>query len=1138
MTLDITRNSFDSLHDFSGVLQQQGKVLLDSEHNEFARIVEQRLRVLGLDVMGPPAAGPAVVPRTTAEGFKITLDAAGTLRIGSGRAYVDGLLAENHGRTRGQPSGEAADWERRSEQRAVSAPAGGIAYAEQPSLFIPGPPAQGGGGAIDPAAPPKNAAYLVYLDVWRREVSAFQHPDLVEPALGFDTTGRMQTVWQVRLLTGIGDGVTCATKAEDIPGWVERTRPSGGRLTTFAREEPATEDLCVLPPGSGYRGLEHRTYRVEIHDGGAPGKATFKWARHHGSVLAAVVGVQGDRKAITVDRLGIDDELSIRQHDWIEVLDDALELAGRSGEVRRVEKIRADGRTVELSTPLTAGLFPVDGQGRPEAIRHMRVRRWDQKGTVFAGDPSQPGVDVTVATLDGSSSGVIPVPVTSQLRVRLEDGVEISFSTRDGGEFRPGDAWTFVARAASGPGGVGTVEKLIEAPPRGVHHHYCRLAVVSKNGQVADCRVLWPPEGGASVGCGCTVCVEATEHAQGLLTIQQAIDQVIASGGGTVCLGPGEFRVDEGVRIEEAKGLRLCGHGVATTLIGGATAPCIWVRRSVDVTIDRLQAIGAGVVAGADGQSGEFKDSVNLMGERVGLVLEVGPAAAEVVAVEDCLGVRVERCVLKHVERERSKVAVVGLGGALWGITVGECALEGAVGVGLRLADREKGGRDTALFLDLRIWGNVMAVGRMGVAFDGHAFHAGRTIIEDNLIGSGVGGVAGVSLPGVGHPLAVSIVRRNMIMFVRHGVRATLDGLAIEENRIAFAFASGVLLRTLDESSKLSRARISRNEIYVCMERGVELGGKLGEVVIEGNAISHVGAEGIAGLAETDVSIQRAIAADNRIDLAGFMGKAAAGIVLARAEEVEVRDNRITRVGTMVLGSNTSETGARGVTLGGCRRSRVRGNSIGPLGSSAPFKMPVVGIEVLAATDSADVLDNQVMRDEGKTSDGSPFVGIRVGLGDGAQADTQLQSVGGLTFQSAGKLTILRSAIGLVALQLATPSGPRPAVAVRGNRVVARGAGSAAEVSNTAGAAAIADNRLAVVEGGGAVSALLAKAAGLVVADNVLECSPNAPAAVLTAGTDKEPAAVVHGNLFRGAGIQLNGTPTLPSPWDKLNVKF
>ena len=54
---------------------------------------------------------------------------------------------------------------------------------------------------------------------------------------------------------------------------------------------PAPTDDCTIPAAGGYRGTENRLYRVEIHQGGALGAATFKWARHNASVGTAVTAI-------------------------------------------------------------------------------------------------------------------------------------------------------------------------------------------------------------------------------------------------------------------------------------------------------------------------------------------------------------------------------------------------------------------------------------------------------------------------------------------------------------------------------------------------------------------------------------------------------------------------------------------------------------------------------------------------------------------------------------------------------------------------------------------------------------------------------------------------------------------------------
>ena len=66
-----------------------------------------------------------------------------------------------------------------------------------------------------------------------------EDPELVEKAVGVDTTARLQTVWQVRVLQNPGTGTACATDDDDIPGWPALIRPSGARLTTSTGALPA-----------------------------------------------------------------------------------------------------------------------------------------------------------------------------------------------------------------------------------------------------------------------------------------------------------------------------------------------------------------------------------------------------------------------------------------------------------------------------------------------------------------------------------------------------------------------------------------------------------------------------------------------------------------------------------------------------------------------------------------------------------------------------------------------------------------------------------------------------------------------------------------------------------------------------------
>jgi len=262
MSFDLSRIRFDARRDFLGVVMQQGRVQLDADWNEWVAQLARRLQAGTVDTFNG-----SVVPRTTPDGFHIEAT-AGALSIGVGRMYVDGLLAENHG-----DAPEAWD-STLAELSGTTA----LDYTAQP--YYPDPPPL-----------PEADRHLVYLDVWQRDITAVEDPSLIEPAVGVDTTGRRQTVWQVKLLEDVGDDVTCATADEDIPGWVELTSPSAGRLSTGTAVPGFEPDPCRIAPAAGYRGLENQLYRVEVHTGGPLGTARFKWSRDNASVASRVTHI-------------------------------------------------------------------------------------------------------------------------------------------------------------------------------------------------------------------------------------------------------------------------------------------------------------------------------------------------------------------------------------------------------------------------------------------------------------------------------------------------------------------------------------------------------------------------------------------------------------------------------------------------------------------------------------------------------------------------------------------------------------------------------------------------------------------------------------------------------------------------------
>ena len=263
MSGDYSRQRFDPRKQFSAVLMQQGRVQLDADWNEQGAILDRRWRAETIDLIGRSG-----VPKEVPDGFKIV--AAGTtFTIAPGRIYVNGLLAENYGQ------GPAVFDQVLAEVRGTTA----VPYAQQ--SYFPNPPPLLPGGR-----------HLVYLDVWQREITAIEDPDLIEPAIGVDSTARLQTVWQVKVLPNVGANVTSTTPDAEIPGWSAVLAPSAGRLSTLqdgVSGVPA--DRRLLSPGADYTGLENQLYRIEIHEGGPLGAATFKWSRDNATVATQVLAI-------------------------------------------------------------------------------------------------------------------------------------------------------------------------------------------------------------------------------------------------------------------------------------------------------------------------------------------------------------------------------------------------------------------------------------------------------------------------------------------------------------------------------------------------------------------------------------------------------------------------------------------------------------------------------------------------------------------------------------------------------------------------------------------------------------------------------------------------------------------------------
>lgn len=558
MTFDNSRNTFNPWNDYLGVVMQQGRVHLDSDWNELLAEFTRRIHAGSLDVIGLSG-----VPSTTPLAFQITpsTDTSGQfhLSIGVGRMYVDGILVQNHGLS------SAPQWDPLLGETSSASP---VDFTAQP--YAP--------GAVLPAT--TTGPYLVYLDVWQRDVNYIEDPTLVDQAVGVESTGRLQTVWQVKLLdvSAVPGGVAATTPDAGI--WNETPVSAPGAVwQTLINGSPSQLSNGTVG-ASGYTGQENQLYRVEIHQGGnpvssstppatypfAPGTATFKWSRENASVTTAVTAISSVTNSLgntasqlTVTSLGRDGVLGFNPGDWIEITDDYLFLnttAGQfgdtapagnassmqSGELHQIDSINAAALTITLDAPVTVANFPLTG-GLTTPSRNTRITRWDQTGTVYMADGQTVWANWPGAGSAGTINPGIPVPPLGT-PLLLENGVTVTFGlSNNSGSFQTGDYWSFAARSADG-----SIQPLANAFPAGIDHHVCRLAILNfaSSPPLVDCRTIFQalanpavhvtgitPNSGAQLVSGSTLTVQ--DLSQGItVSFDSPIDPSVALQTGAI----------------------------------------------------------------------------------------------------------------------------------------------------------------------------------------------------------------------------------------------------------------------------------------------------------------------------------------------------------------------------------------------------------------------------------------------------------------------------------------------------------------------------------------------------------------------------------------------------------------------------
>lgn len=1176
MAGDYTRYTFRPEADRAAVLLQQGRVQLDADWNELAELLDRRWRAETVDIIGRCG-----VPRTTIDGFRIRFSGTvGVLEIGPGRCYADGLLAENRGTG-------AVQYEPIWGERVGT---GWTPYEDQPYLRpAPAAPPIAGGGGMN----------LVYLDVWNREVTAAEDPSLVEPAVGVDTAIRIQTVWAVRVIEDV-KADTCAEDWSTVEKWLAVTRPSGARLTTGSSGAAAPTDPCLVQPTGGYRGVENRLYRVEIHDDGtATGRPpSFKWSRDNGAVAVEITSLatpDGAKPRVGVRRIGRDSTLRFSPGDWVELLDDALELSGAPGIIARIDVDGVDAQANKLTIDGALG-------GTIDLARNPRVRRWDQNKT------RNPELDATTGLIP-----IGPLPATFE----LEDGVTVTFDD-DGTTAGPhvADFWCFAARTTGVTDPNPFVEPLTDEPPRGIRHHYCRLALyVGDNLQ--DCRVLYPPVPPEVEGhdCSCDACVTPESHRSGELTIQAAVDDV-GRRGGRVCLAIGVYSLEQTVKIAAARSLTLTGKGRGTVLVHTGDGPAIDVDDSIEVTIEHLTVTGT---------AKDPIDAAPSAGGAAAVETELG------IVVRNTMGATIQRCflvqatsfldgqdlgavLLRRAAADPTALAggiAIGLAGLLAETVIRENVVLADLGVGSLTPDRpldpidglhrlelERSGLagDRALgrqlfaaLVDvpehlvthgLYIEDNLFACRRAGIDLgraverDGSTddgprtaalVHVGDTRIRGNTIYGCVesGIIAAGLVPGESESL------RRML-----GVMGPFSGTSAA----IFARSLGSLGSTgaVTWLSPLVLAGSSRfdvcGNVLAVAGHGIAIG--CDEARLDDNDIAHMGTEGprrasgivvVGGLRgggvdhlqvlanrvrgmpgfgiASDQPLSSALVKLNLVDGVGIGGIALAAFGGSAGGEIAIEENQVLDVG---LAAPEDDDGsplageAFGIFALGIGRVSIASNQVAGVGRDPKAERLARNGIVAYACGHVRVHGNDVT---GIGAD-EEFTGFATGIRVEAGFDRLDVSANEVRLPTAGRgvsralALVIGAGMGEKDWQfpdIRRGEGAQELAGVHGNLLEAAGRLMTAFV-NTDGSCTFADNRcLALGEGDGPIVTIFARKGSVIAsANHVARGNPGVAVTIDPALGASGPLATVLGNITSGP-IFLDGTPLQP-PWVDLNV--
>ena len=253
---DFSRLRQNENKNYDRVLQQQGRVLLDSDWNDQARISGAWHDAAAGDTIGRHVAAVPVEAPDSGKILMAAVTSDGTrLKVNGGSIWVDGIRVDM-----GNTSPVTATY---------------MTPTDVPGI-----------GTRD----------AVILEVWRETVSGYQENGILEPALGGpDTTVRVLTAKAFRLLRlKLGDNCKSIVDMLD-------TQHNKGTLFVKLKPTSSTDGDCPTVNAGGYSGPEHNLYRIEMAKVDGDNHPWLKWSQFNGGLVGRGIFDVDSKDAVRIE---------------------------------------------------------------------------------------------------------------------------------------------------------------------------------------------------------------------------------------------------------------------------------------------------------------------------------------------------------------------------------------------------------------------------------------------------------------------------------------------------------------------------------------------------------------------------------------------------------------------------------------------------------------------------------------------------------------------------------------------------------------------------------------------------------------------------------------------------------------------